>query len=84
MRIGLVGIGYAEVYGKTIHEIEGVEFAAMCARTPERLEKQLAKYKEEIGATPNTYTSLTAMLEAEKLDGVIISTHLVTPIIPSQ
>lgn len=74
LRMAIIGIGMGGSYGAQLHASSKVEFAAMCARTPEKLAQRLETYKAEIGASPAVYTSIDEMLENEQLDGVIIST----------
>jgi len=72
LRMAVVGLGMGGGYGSMLHKMDGVEFAAMCDLDQEKIDFRVKAYKEEIGAEPAPYLSVTEMLANEKLDGVVI------------
>jgi len=74
LKMAVVGLGMGGSHGARIHKSGKAQYAAMCDLNKETLERRAKLYKEEIGAEPHPYTSVTEMLEKEDLDGVVIST----------
>lgn len=69
-RLGIVGVGFiGEVHIQAYESLPEIEVAAICEINPVRLAEIKSKY-----GIPAAYTSMEAMLEKEKLDGVLIAT----------
>jgi predicted dehydrogenase len=72
--MGVVGMGIGGGHGATIHGSDAGELTAICDNDPEKLKWRLETYAEEIDAHPTGYGDMEEMLQAEQLDGVVIST----------
>ncbi len=75
LKMAIVGLGMGGSYGPVLQKSETAEFTAICDINRERLEARLKSYKDEIGAEPKGYLSVSEMIKKEgRLDGVIIGT----------
>ena len=70
LRIGVIGLGwFGEIHCETIVGIPNLELAALCTRTPERLNQQAAKF-----GVKKTYRDYKEMLADPDIDAVSIVT----------
>ncbi|MBB4053654.1 putative dehydrogenase [Devosia subaequoris] len=70
LRVGIIGLGwFGEIHADTIVGIPNLELAALCTRTPERLEAMGQKYGVE-----KLYRDYHAMLADPEIDAVSVCT----------
>ncbi|MEI6165653.1 MAG: Gfo/Idh/MocA family oxidoreductase [bacterium] len=70
-KVGIIGAGSRgiETFGKTITGRQDAQVVALCDPNPVRMEFA----SKMLGILPNFYTSVEAMLAAERLDAVVIT-----------
>jgi UDP-N-acetylglucosamine 3-dehydrogenase len=70
LRIGVIGLGwFGEIHCETIVGVPSLELAALCTRTPERLEAMSAKF-----GVSKTYLDYHDLLADPEIDAVAIAT----------
>ena len=70
LRIGVIGLGwFGEIHCETIVGVPNVELAALCTRTPERLDAMAAKF-----GVSKTYRDYHELLADPEIDAVTIVT----------
>ncbi len=67
LNAAVIGLGFGANHARVLHELPGVRLAAVCDRDPDRLARAGA------GRDLHTYTDHRQMLEAERLDAVVIA-----------
>lgn len=72
--LGQIGIGGrgTELLARTMKNCPDARFAALCDLKPDRLDKALKVAERD---TPKGYADYRKMMEAEKLDGIIVATE---------